>query len=327
MIFPRSNRWAAWVTIAFACTVLAPSRAEAQAYPSRPVRIVVGYPAGGPVDVTARFIVPGLQKNLGQPVVIDNRGGASGTVGADHVAKSAPDGYTLFFSASATRAINPHVQKTMPFDALKDYTPISLVVNASNALVVGQDYPARSVAELIAIARANPERVTFGSAGIGASNHLSAELLQKVTDTRMVHIPYKGNAPSMADVMGGKIALMFDAISTAASTAKSGRVRVLAVASPTRSRALPDIPTMAEAGITNFEVPNFYGFEGPPGLPAPIVARLNAAMREALADPDIAKRLIDGGYDLAPGTPEEYGAKVKATYDHWARVTAGMKFE
>ncbi len=313
--------------VAILVTAMMPTLAGAQPYPNRPVRIVVGYPAGGPVDVTARFIVPGLQKSLGQPVVIDNRGGASGTVGADHVAKAAPDGHTLFFSASATRAINPHVQKNMPFDALKDYTPISLVVNASNALVVAQDNPARTVGELITYAKANPERVTFGSAGIGASNHLSGELLQKVTDTRMVHIPYKGNAPSMADVMGGKITFMFDAISTAASAAKGGRARVLAVASPTRSRALPDIPTMAEAGITNFDVPNFYGFEGPPGLPAPIVARLNAAMREALADPDIAKRLIDGGYDLAPGTPEDYAAKVKATYDHWARVTAGMKFE
>ena len=322
-----STACSAGTLFVLAVALFTPRPAEAQPYPSRPIRIVVGYPAGGPVDVTARFIVPGLQKNLGQPVVIDNRGGASGTVGADHVAKSVPDGYTLFFSASATRAINPHVQKNMPFDALKDYTPISLVVNASNALVVGQDYPARTVLELIAIAKANPERVTFGSAGIGSSNHLSGELLQKITGTRMVHVPYKGNAPSMADVMGGKIAFMFDAISTAASTAKGGRVRVLAVASPARSRTLPDIPTMAEAGIANFEVPNFYGFEGPPGLPAPIVARLNAAMREALADADIAKRLIDGGYDLAPGTPEEYGAKVKATYDHWARVTAGMKFE
>ncbi len=301
--------------------------ALAQTYPNKPVRMVVGYPAGGPVDAAARVVAPIMQKSLGQPVLIDNRGGASGTVGADHVAKSAPDGYTLFFAASATRTINPFVQKSMPFDPLRDYSPISLVVNANNALAVGADSPFKTLADLIDFAKANPGKVTFGSAGIGASNHLGGALLAKITKTEMLHVPYKGNAPAMTDVMGGKITFMFDAIATAAAADRGGRARVIMQAAPQRTRALPNVPTAAEAGLPEFAVPNWYGLDGPPGMPADVVRRLNAALHEALADADVARRLIDAGYEIAPTTPEAYAARVKASHDYWARATAGMKLE
>lgn len=299
----------------------------AQTFPAKPIRMVVGYAAGGPVDAAARIVAPIMQRNLGQPVLVDNRGGASGTLGADHVAKSAADGYTLFFAASATRTINPFVQKSMPFDPLRDYTPISLVVNASNALAVGADAPFKTLADLIEFAKANPGRVTFGSAGIGASNHLAGALLAKMTGTDMVHVPYKGNAPAMTDVMGGKITFMFDAIATAAAADRGGRARVIMQAASTRNRALPNVPTAAESGLPEFAVPNWYGLDGPPGLSAPIVQRLNAALHEALADAEVARRLLDAGYELAPTTPEQYGARVRASHDYWARATAGMKME
>jgi len=301
--------------------------AQGQPYPSRPIRMIVGYPAGGPVDAAARIVAPGMQKSLGQPVVIENRGGASGTVGADVVAKAAPDGYTLLFSASATRAINPWLQKSMPFDPLRDFTSITCVVDALNALAVHGDFHAKTLMELVSYAKANPGKVTFGSAGPGASNHLSGELLKELTGTDMLHVPYKGNAPAMADVMGGKITFMFDAVATAVAAAKGGRVRLLGIAGGQRNRAMPDIPTMAEAGLPEFRVPNYYGLEGPANLPAPVVVALNRAMHEALADADTAARLIAAGYDLAPSTPEAFDAKVRDTHAHWGRVTAGMKFD
>ena len=296
-------------------------------YPNRPVTLLVGYVPGGPVDAAARIIQMPLQKRLGQPVVIDNRGGASGAIAAAAVAKAQPDGYTLFFAASATQTIAPHVQKSMPYDPLKDYTPIGLVLNAPNVLMVSSALPIKSMQDLTAYAKANPDKTTFGSAGPGASNHLAGELLKKTTGLPMLHVPYKGNSAAMTDVMAGTLTFMFDAVSTGAAAAAGKRVIPLAVTSAKRHPLLPNVPTMAEAGIANFVVGSFYALEGPPGLPAPIVQTLNAALRDVLADPDVQKRLVDAGYEVTPSSADELAAKVKSEHARWGEVAKGLTFE
>ncbi|QHE86695.1 Bug family tripartite tricarboxylate transporter substrate binding protein [Hydrogenophaga sp. BPS33] len=304
-----------------------PVAAQAQNYPNRPITLLVGYVPGGPVDAAARIIQAPLQKRLGQPVVIENRGGASGALAAAAVAKAQPDGYTLFFAASATQTIAPHVQKSMPYDPLKDYTPVGLVLNAPNVLMVGTSLPIKSMQELTAYAKAHPDKTTFGSAGPGASNHLAGELLKKTTGAPMLHVPYKGNAAAMTDVMAGTLTFMFDAISTGAAAAAGKRVVPVAVTSAKRHPLLPNVPTMAEAGIANFVVGSFYALEGPPGLPANIVQTLNTALRDVLADPDVQKRMVDAGYEVTPSSADELAAKVKAEHARWGEVAKGLTFE
>ncbi len=301
--------------------------AQSQTYPTRPVRVIVGYAAGGPVDTAARRIAPYMQKDLGQPVVVENRPGAGGVVGSDFVAKAEPDGYVLVFTASPTQTMSPHLQKTMPFDPLKDYTPISGVVGFATLLVVGKDFPTTTVGQLVAYAKANPDKVSFGSAGIGASNHLSGELLKKMSGTSMLHVPYKGNAPALTDVIGGKITFMFNSVGDSLGFVNGGQVRALAVSSKERSRALPGVPTMIESGMPGFDVTAWYALEGPPRLPAAIVNRLNIAVRASLADPVLSKQFFDLGYDVMPSSPDELAARVKADYDLWSGVAKGLNIE
>ncbi len=301
--------------------------ASAQTYPTRPITLIVGYAPGGPVDTAARIIQAPLQNRLGQTVVIENRGGASGLLAGTAVARAVADGYTLFFAASATQTMAPHVQKSMHYDPLKDYSPVGLVVNAPNVLLINKDVPVINMTELIAYAKANPNKVSFGSAGPGAGNHLAGELLKKVTGTQMLHVPYKGNAPAMTDLMAGTITFMFDAVSTGASSAASKRVIPLAITAAKRHSLLPHVPTMAEAGIANLMVESFYAIEGPPGLPTSIVKRLNLALRDVLADPVVIRKLVDAGYDVMPSTPEELSAKVKSEYELWGRVAQGLSFD
>jgi len=297
----------------------------AQAYPNRPIRIVVGYAAGGPVDNTTRKIQPYLQKELGQSIIIENRGGAGGVVGSALVAKAEPDGYTLVFTASPTQTMSPHLQKSMPFDPLKDYTPVSMVVSFATALLVNKDLPIRNVTELVAYARANPNKASFGSAGIGASNHLSGELLKKLSGAPLLHVPYKGNALALVDVMSGQLMMMFNSVGDSLSVVKNGQVRALGVTSRTRSRVMPDVPTMIEAGMPGFDVTAWYALEGPPNMPRPIVNRLNTAIRNILRDPSLAKSFDDIGYDLSPSTPEELAQRVQTDYDLWKGVVSGLK--
>lgn len=299
----------------------------AQSYPARAVRMIVGYAPGGPVDTAARRIAPHLQKELGQSVIVENRPGASGVVGSDFVAKAEPDGYVLVFTASPTQTMSPHLQKSMPFDPLKDYTPVSLVVGFATVLVVGKDFPAASVSQLIAYAKANPEKVSFGSAGIGASNHLAGELLKKLSGTEMLHVPYKGNAPALTDVIGGKLSFMFNSVGDSLGFVGGGQLRALAVSSKERSRAMPAVPTMIEAGLPGFDVTAWYALEGPPKMPPAVVARLNTAVRNALANPGLARQFFDIGYDVMPSSPEELSARVKADYDLWGGVARGLKLE
>jgi tripartite-type tricarboxylate transporter receptor subunit TctC len=311
-----------------AAAIAATAPAWAQAGPSaNTVRLVVGYAAGGPVDSAARQFAPLLARELARNVIIDNRPGAAGLLGAETVAKSPADGATLYFGASPTLTISPHVLKSMTLDPGKDLAPVSPVLSYANALVINKDLPITSLKELIAHAKANPGAVTYGSAGMGASNHLSGELFAKQSGTQLTHVPYKGNAPAMNDVIGGQLAMMFDIISTARGYAQSGRVRALAVTSRNRNPSLPDVPTMREAGLAGYEVIGWYGVYGPAGLSADQVKQLNGAVNRALADEGLRKLWAEQGYEMWVGEPARLAAQQRADFELWRGVTAGIKFE
>ena len=291
------------------------------------IKLVVGYAAGGPVDAAARLFAPSLAKELGQSVVVENRPGAAGSMGGDAVAKAAPNGLLLFFAASPTMTISPHVLKSMPFDVSKDVTPIAPLVSYTNVLVVNKDQPFKTVPELVAYAKANPGKVAYGSAGMGASNHLSGELLALRTGTQLNHVPYKGNAPAMTDVIGGQINMMFDIIGTARNYVSSGRVKAFAVTSKERNASMPDVPSLQELGIPDYDVGGWYGLYGPAKLPADIVARLNEATRKALAHEELKAKLVEQGYDLWVGTPKMLGDRAARELALWATVTKGIQFQ
>jgi tripartite-type tricarboxylate transporter receptor subunit TctC len=321
----RSLARLALLSLSAAATTLSPVRAQAPA--GTPVRLVVGYAAGGPVDSAARQFAPVLSRELGRQVLVDNRPGAAGLLGAEAVAKSPPDGMTLYFGASPSLTISPHVIKTLALDPVKDLAPVSPLLTYANALVVNKDLPVKSLQELIAHAKAQPGQLAYGSAGMGASNHLSGELFAKQTGTQLTHVPYKGNAPAMTDVIGGQLAMMFDIVSTARGYVQSGRVRALAVTSKTRNPSMPDVPTMREAGLPGYEVIGWYGVYGPARLPADQVKQLNAAVNKALADEGLRKQWADHGYEMWTGEPAKLAAQQRSDFELWRGVTAGMKFE
>jgi len=306
--------------------LFAPTQAGAQQLPPV-IKLVVGYTAGGPVDGAARLIAPALGEALGTQVIVDNRPGAGGSVGGDAVAKAAPDGAVLFFGASPTITINPNIQRHMPFDPMKDLAPIAPMVDYTNVLVVNKDLPVRSVAELLAYARANPGKVFYGSAGIGASNHLSGALLEKMTGAPLSHVPYKGSAPALADVVGGTVAMMFDIIATSKPFIESGKVRALAVTSRQRNRMLPEVPTMIEAGVADYDVGGWFGLYGPARIGPALVTRLKEAMRKVLAREDVANRLREQGYDVWSGAPALLAAKGEADRRLWAVAAKGIEAE
>jgi len=310
--------------------LLALASAVAPAWPQAPagtVRLVVGYAAGGPVDTAARQFAPLLSRELGSNVIVDNRPGAAGLLGAEAVAKSPPDGGTLYFGASPTLTISPHVLKSMTLDPAKDLTPISPVLTYANALVINKELPIKSLQELIAYAKANPGKVFYGSAGMGASNHLSGELFAKQSGTQLTHVPYKGNAPAMADVIGGQLTMMFDIVSTARNYVQTGRVRALAVTSRGRNPSLPEVPTMREAGLPGYEVIGWYGVYGPAGMAAGQVKQLNAAVNRALADESLRKQWSEQGYELWAGEAAKLAAQQRGDFELWRGVTTGMKFD
>ncbi|HWH82832.1 MAG TPA: tripartite tricarboxylate transporter substrate binding protein [Burkholderiaceae bacterium] len=300
--------------------------ATALAQTTAPVRLLVGYSAGGPVDTTARLIAPVLAQELGQPVIVENRPGAGGTLAGAAVAKSAPDGLTLYFAASPTITISPHVLKKMPFDPARELTPVAPLLSYANVLVVNKDRPYRTLQELVAYAKANPG-ITYGSAGIGASNHLSGELFAVQTGTRLTHVPYKGNLPAMTDLLGGQIEMMFDITSTARTFIGAGRVRALAVTSRERNASLPDVPTMREAGLPQYEVIGWYGLYGPANLAPAIVARTNEAVRKALASDALRALWAEQGYERWSGTPDALAAQAAKDLAMWAGVTKGIEVE
>jgi tripartite-type tricarboxylate transporter receptor subunit TctC len=313
----RTGRWIA--TLAAAAMLLA-AGAAAAAYPDRPVRLVVPFPAGGGADFMARALAQKLSAQLGQPVVLDHRAGAGGTIAAEVVAGAAPDGYTLLFGTVGTHAINVSLYAKLRYDPVKDFAPVSLTHLAPRVLVVHPSVPAKTVPELIALARAKPGELTFGSAGSGGTNHLSGELFKSMAGIDLVHVPYKGSAPASVDLLGGRITMVFDSIVAWGDHIKTGKVRALGVTSLRRSAALPDVPTIAESGLAGFDVANWLGVLAPAGTPKDAIARLNAEIRIAMADAEMQRQLVAVGIDPTYSTPEAFAELIRAYIPKWAKV-------
>ncbi len=299
----------------------------AQAQPKPALRLVVGYAAGGPVDTAARLFAQSFSKELDQTVLIENRPGAGGSMGGDYVAKAPANGQVLYFGASPTMTITPHVLKSMPFDVSRDLVAVAPILSYANVLVVNKDQPFTTVAELQAYAKTRPGEVAYGSAGMGGSNHLSAELFAKRAGISLNHVPYKGNAPAMTDVIGGQINMMFDIIGTGRNYINSGRVRALAVTSRERNPALPDVPTMSEAGITDFEVGGWYGLFAPAQLPPALLQRYNQATQKVLAEPTLQAKLVEQGYEVWSGPAQLLSERAARELTLWGTVTQGIQFE
>ena len=295
----------------------------AQSYPARPVRIIVPYPPGGLGDIFPRALALGLAEELGQPVIVDNRPGASQIIGAQLAAKATPDGYTLFFASVTNLAINVSTQKNLPYDPLKDFTPVAFCFSTPLYLVTHPAVPATSVKELIALARSRPGKLTFASGGTGSSTHLGAEMFKSMAGIDLVHIPYKGSAPAMTDVMAGHVDIMFEG--GGINYAKDGKVRALAVTSSRRAAAAPAIPTMSEAGVPGFEATIWFGIVAPAATPRAIVTRLSAAIGRVLDRPSFRERLP--ALDIAPGTPEAFARHIASEIPKWRKVIADAKIE
>lgn len=302
-----------------ALLLTAVSALHAQTYPAKPVRIVVGFAAGGPTDVTARQLSQKLTEKLGQPVIVEPRTGAGGNIAAEFVAKSPPDGYTLLLPAFA-QAVNPSLYANLPFDTEKDFVPIALLTTSANLLAVHPSLPVRNVRELIVLAKAKPGELTYGSAGVASASHLAGELLNSMAGIKLAHIPYKGAAPASIDLVGGHISAAFPSISLALPHAKAGRLRLLGVAGLKRAESLPDLPTIAEAGVPGFEVLSWYGLLAPAGTPADIIVRLNQEVTRGLNEADSLERIRAVGAEPMKSTPAEFNTFLKNEIAKWAKV-------
>jgi tripartite-type tricarboxylate transporter receptor subunit TctC len=317
--------------LAVAC-VAWPAPSVAQPYPTKPIRWIVPFPPGGPTDSFSRPVAQKLAELLGQPVVVENIPGAGASIGMDRLAKSPPDGYTIGLATTGTHAINPHLYTRLPHNTLKDFTPLTLAVRYVNILVVHPSVPAKTVAELVAYAKANPGKVTFGSAGNGASNHLSGEVLKHLTGAPMTHVPYRGSAPALTDVLGGNITFMFDILVTLQPHIQAGRVRALAVTSDKRSPFAPEIPTMAESGVKGFSEAGsdlWFGIVGPAGMPKPVVEKLHAKLIEAMRSPEVAQRVSAQAFEQGVSTPEEFAKVIRTDHEKWGKIVkaSGAKIE
>jgi tripartite-type tricarboxylate transporter receptor subunit TctC len=300
---------------------LAPLAAQAQAaFPSKSLTIVVPFSAGGTTDILARVIGQYMSKDLGKPVVVDNRAGAGGNIGAQMVARAAPDGYTILMGTVGTHAINQSLYKKMAFDPIKDFAPLTRVALVPNLLVANPSQPFKNVKELIAYAKANPGKVTFGSSGNGSSIHLSGELFQHMAGVEMQHVPYRGSAPAVTDLLGGQIAVMFDNMPSAIGHVKSGKLRPLAVTTPKRSPALPDVPTIAEAGVPGYGATSWFGLLAPANTPAPVMAKLHASILKALADPEVKKKMAEQGAEPYGEKPEQFAAFIRSETEKWGKT-------
>lgn len=296
------------------------SPGSARAYPDKPIRVIVPVPAGGTPDVVARMVTPGLASLLGQQLVVDNRGGAGGLIGAELAARAAPDGYTLFFSSPGSLTILPHLQKSVSYDTLRDFAPIGLVSIGPFLLITHPSVPAKTVKELIALAKAEPGRLNYASAGSGAANHLAMELFKSMAGVDITHVPYKGAPQAVTDLIGGYVNLMFNSIPPALPHIKAGRLRLLAVASTRRSPQLPDVPTISEAGVPGYEAVTWFGLLAPAKTPKPIIARLNGALVKVVHAPETKSQLETQGYDPVGGSPEEFAAHIRREFDKYGKV-------
>jgi tripartite-type tricarboxylate transporter receptor subunit TctC len=327
---PSSNRAHRRALQAAACALLTIAgvtvgqAALAQAWPSKPIKLIVPFPPGGGTDTFARPLAARLGTQLGQQVVIDNRGGAGGTIGAAAAAKSAPDGYTLFMGA-VHHTVAPSVYKSLPYDLEKDLVPITGVAYVPDVLVVNTKVPAKDLKELIAYAKANPGKMNYGSSGNGTSRHLAGEIFNKMAGTSIAHVPYKGSGPAMSGLLGGEIQMIFEGLGSAAAHIRSGSIRALAVTSPKRSPAFPEIPTMAEAGLPGFESISWYGLWAPAGTPPEIVKRLQAEVAKALASPDIAQTWFAQGADPGGEPSDQFARYIRAEIEKWGKVARENK--
>ncbi|MDO8248350.1 MAG: tripartite tricarboxylate transporter substrate binding protein [Rhodoferax sp.] len=301
--------------------LLAPGTVAAQAaFPNKPITIVVPFSAGGTTDILARIVGQALSTELGQPVIIDNRAGAGGNIGGQVAAKATADGHTLFMGTVGTHAINASLYKKMPFDPIKDFAPLTRVANVPNLLVANPAQPYKSVAELIAYAKANPGKVNFGSSGNGSSIHLSGELFNAMAKVQMVHVPYKGSAPAMTDLLGNQIGIMFDNLPSAIQHVRSGKLRPIAVTTAKRSPELPNVPTIAEAGVPGYEATSWFGLFAPAATPPAVISKLNTAIVKVLGQADIKKKIEEQGAEVYSETPEQFAAFIQKEAVKWGKV-------
>ncbi|HEX4885217.1 MAG TPA: tripartite tricarboxylate transporter substrate binding protein [Casimicrobiaceae bacterium] len=310
---------AAALVAAAALAIAAPAAAQAT-WPSKPIRVVVPFPPGGTTDILARAAAQKMTEAWGQQVVVDNRPGAGGNIGAELVAKAPADGYTMLMGTVGTHAINASLYAKMPYDHVKDFVPVVLVAGVPNVLVVHPSVPAASVQELIAYGKANPGKLNFASSGSGTSIHLAGELFKVSTGVQMQHVPYKGSAPALADLLGGQVQLMFDNLPSALPHIRAGKLRALAVTSATRAPALPDVPTVAEAGVPGFEASSWFGLLAPAGTPPDVVAKVNGELARWIATADAKEKLLAQGANAAGGTPEDFAKHIAAETAKWANV-------
>jgi tripartite-type tricarboxylate transporter receptor subunit TctC len=306
--------------LAVSALALATSTVYAQSYPSKSIRLISPFAPGGGADITCRAIAQKLSAAFGQQVIVDNRGGAGGLVGVELAAKSPPDGYTIVLGTIGNIAVAPSMYSKMPYDPQKDLAPIGQTANTLNVLVVHPSLPAKTVKEFIAVAKKNPGQLLFGSSGAGAADHLAGELFNIMAGVKMVHIPYKGGAPAMLDLVAGQVQLVFSTVATALGSIQANRIRPIAMAGNQRYEKLPEIPTISEAGLKGFEANNWYGFFAPAGTPREVIARLHTETAKALAMPDVKTRLIDAGIIATPSTPEAFAGYIRSETQKWAKV-------
>ncbi|MDO8279732.1 MAG: tripartite tricarboxylate transporter substrate binding protein [Burkholderiaceae bacterium] len=309
--------WRAAAAVSLLATTVG---AWAQAWPSKPIRLVVPFAVGGVVDLTARETAQVLSARLGQPVIVENRAGNAGMIGVDFVAKAAPDGYTLVMASAGTIAINPHLFKAMPYDPVKDLVAVAPVVQGINIMVVPASSPVKNVREFIAAAKAAPGKINFGSAGTGASDHMATELFANMAGIKITNVPYKGGGPALIDLLAGTIDLIFSSLPPAIGHVKSGRLRALGVTSANRLEVLPDVPTVAEAGVPGYESVAWYGLFAPANTPASIVSRINAETAATLQNPDLRRRFLEGGLIPFSSSPQAFASYVAAETDKWGKV-------
>ena len=308
--------------ILWACVLLCgvTSAALAQSWPSRSMRLVIPFPPGGGADIAGRLVAQELSDALKQTVLVENRAGAGGTIAPDNVAKSPADGYSMVLAHVGGIAIAPHLYKSLPFDPVKDLSPVTLVVNALSVLVVTPALPVKTVRELVAHAKANPNQISFGSAGAGTDTHLAGELFKTMTGTTMVHVPYKGGAPAILDLIAGRVQLSFASVATALNHIQSGKLRAIAMTGGKRFEGLPNLPTISEAGVPGYEINNWYGIFVPTGTPGDIIQRLNAETIKAVQKPEVRTRLVAAGLEPMWNSPGEFSAYVRSETAKWGKI-------
>ena len=320
----RRDRWSRVCATLAAFALIGTMPAAAQKFPWRPVRLVVPYPPGGANDTVVRFLAPVLTESLGQQVVVDNRGGGNTIIGSELVARAAPDGHTVLMIA-AGHAINPSIYPKLPYDTARDFAPVVLIGDGAYVLVAHPSLAAASVPELIAAAKARPGQIAFASSSIGNLTHLAAELFSSLAGVRMLHVPYKGGGPAMVDLLGGRVSIFFSTVAVARPHLQTGRIRALGVTTPRRSAALPDVPTIAEAGLPGYAASGWYGLVAPAGTPAAAIARLNAAVRGAMRPAEMKEKLAGVGVEAVDAPPAQFGELIAADIAKWEKIVRPLK--